>query len=272
MRTIDSLLREVPAFKGMAAEHLEVIARCGMNRVFSDGEYLTREGQHATTFYVVREGNVAVEIYAPQRGALVIETLHEDALVGWSWLVPPYRAQFDVRVRGTAHTVAFDGCACAASAIRIPRAATTFCSGSQRCWWSASRPPGCDSSMSMGLSPATESAVGGGPMTPVPYRLERKRRETADTWTLVLDPAGEQRLGPFAPGQFAMLYAFGAGEVPISVSRLPDERGRLTHTVATWARSPRASAAPVAERPLGCAAPSAAYGRYPRRRAPTSSW
>ena len=109
MRTIDSLLREVPAFKGMAAEHLEVIARCGMNRVFSDGEYLTREGQHATTFYVVREGNVAVEIYAPQRGALVIETLHEDALVGWSWLVPPYRAQFDVRVRGTAHTVAFDG-------------------------------------------------------------------------------------------------------------------------------------------------------------------
>jgi NAD(P)H-flavin reductase len=79
--------------------------------------------------------------------------------------------------------------------------------------------------------PAAEGALGAGAMLPVPYRLARKRRETADTWTLELDPAGQDRLGPFAPGQFAMLYAFGAGEVPISVSRLPGEGGRIMHTV-----------------------------------------
>jgi NAD(P)H-flavin reductase len=44
--------------------------------------------------------------------------------------------------------------------------------------------------------------------------------------TLELEPAGDAAVGPFAPGQFAMLYAFGKGEVPISVSALP-----LVHTI-----------------------------------------
>lgn len=52
-------------------------------------------------------------------------------------------------------------------------------------------------------------------LPPVPVRVVSRRRETHDTWTLELEP------GPgYAPGQFAMLYAFGAGEVPISVSRI----------------------------------------------------
>ncbi|AWI27456.1 FAD/NAD(P)-binding protein [Streptomyces tirandamycinicus] len=66
-------------------------------------------------------------------------------------------------------------------------------------------------------------------LTPLPYRVVDRRDETHDTVTLVLEPAGEA-LGSFAPGQFAMLYAFGVGEVPVSVSRIPGER-RITHTV-----------------------------------------
>ena len=57
-------------------------------------------------------------------------------------------------------------------------------------------------------------------MVPVSYRVARRRRETHDSWTLDLEPVRET-LEPLAPGQFAMLYAFGKGEVPISVSRLP---------------------------------------------------
>ena len=52
---------------------------------------------------------------------------------------------------------------------------------------------------------------------PLPFRVTDKRQETHDTWTLELEPVA-QPLEPLAPGQFAMLYAFGAGEVPISVS------------------------------------------------------
>jgi anaerobic sulfite reductase subunit B len=67
-----------------------------------------------------------------------------------------------------------------------------------------------------------------GPMAPLPFRVARKRRELHDTWTLELEPVAGDRLRP-APGQFTMLYAFGIGEVPISVSG--DTTGPLVHTV-----------------------------------------
>jgi NAD(P)H-flavin reductase len=64
---------------------------------------------------------------------------------------------------------------------------------------------------------------------PLPYRVTRVRRETADTVTLALAPAGAAALAPFAPGQFAMVYAFGVGEIPLSVSGI-DHR-EVVHTV-----------------------------------------
>jgi NAD(P)H-flavin reductase len=65
---------------------------------------------------------------------------------------------------------------------------------------------------------------------PVPHRVVGKGRETADTWTLELAPQNGGGLESFAPGQFAMLYAFGAGESPISLSG-GGRDGRLVHTV-----------------------------------------
>jgi NAD(P)H-flavin reductase len=68
------------------------------------------------------------------------------------------------------------------------------------------------------------------PMLPSPYVVAGKRQELEDTWTLELEPAGGDGVGEFRPGQFSMLYAFGAGEVPISVSRI-HAGGPLVHTV-----------------------------------------
>jgi anaerobic sulfite reductase subunit B len=66
-------------------------------------------------------------------------------------------------------------------------------------------------------------AVDGRGLAPTPSRVVSRVRETHDTWTLRL---ADQRA--FAPGQFAMLYAFGAGEAPISVSATD---GGVEHTV-----------------------------------------
>ncbi len=68
-----------------------------------------------------------------------------------------------------------------------------------------------------------------GSMTPVAYSVVSRAPETTDTWTLLLEPLGEQ-VAP-APGQFNMLYAFGIGEVPISTSAVPDSAGTLVHTI-----------------------------------------
>ena len=63
---------------------------------------------------------------------------------------------------------------------------------------------------------------------PAPYRLSERRRETHDTWTVELQPMSGVPL-VVRPGQFTMLYAFGIGEVPISVSG--DTTGPLVHTI-----------------------------------------
>jgi CRP-like cAMP-binding protein len=68
-----------------------------------------REGEPADAFYVIRHGAVALETVVPQRGPVVLQTLHDGELLGWSWLVPPYRTAFDARSRGTTRAIAFDG-------------------------------------------------------------------------------------------------------------------------------------------------------------------
>jgi NAD(P)H-flavin reductase len=81
-----------------------------------------------------------------------------------------------------------------------------------------------------------------GAFVPAPFRVADRRRDTADTWTLALEPLA----GGFAvaPGQFVMVSAFGVGEVPISVSGPPKRPGEpvvltvrdvgaVTHAICT---------------------------------------
>lgn len=81
-------------------------------------------------------------------------------------------------------------------------------------------------------SPApAETGAAAGPMVPRPFRVSDRRREAEDTWTLALEPADGGPAPAFRPGQFNMLYAFGVGEVPISISGDPAGGGPLEHTV-----------------------------------------
>ncbi len=109
MRTIDEVLAELPTFAGLDPAYLEFIAGCGANRVFEAGAYLAHEGDPADTFFVVRHGRVALEVEAPGKGALMIATLGEGTVVGWSWLFSPYRWSFDARALEMTRTVVFDG-------------------------------------------------------------------------------------------------------------------------------------------------------------------
>ncbi len=68
------------------------------------------------------------------------------------------------------------------------------------------------------------------PMLPQLYRVQRVRREIPDTFTLELEPANGSGIPPFATGQFNMLYVFGVGEVPISISGNPAQPTPLVHT------------------------------------------
>lgn len=107
-KSIAPLLAENPIFSNMSSDHRELLAGCGRNVRFEEDTHLVREGDPAERFFVVREGRVAIEVYAPQRGAVVIQTVEEGDVVGFSALFPPYRWNFDARAVVATRAFSFD--------------------------------------------------------------------------------------------------------------------------------------------------------------------
>lgn len=74
------------------------------------------------------------------------------------------------------------------------------------------------------------AAAAPGPMRPARYLVAARKEETSDTVTLLLRPAGPPIPAP-RPGQFTMLYAYGVGEVPVSVSGIGRAGQVLAQTI-----------------------------------------
>jgi NAD(P)H-flavin reductase len=93
----------------------------------------------------------------------------------------------------------------------------------------------------MGTTEAAATTVSASdPMRPEPFVVRHVTKETGDTFTLTLAPVGGAKLRPFAPGQFSMLYVFGVGEVPISISGDPARPEILVHTIRAVGHTTRA--------------------------------
>ena len=68
-------------------------------------------------------------------------------------------------------------------------------------------------------------------MVPQQYLVRDVSKETADTFTLRLEPEEGPNGNSFRPGQFSMLWVFGVGELPISISGNPAQHDQLVYTV-----------------------------------------
>jgi len=109
METLERILIEHPFFAGMKEEHMNLLVGCASNVRFDAGQFILREGQEANNFYLLRQGKVALDVYAPERGGITIQTLGAGDILGWSWLVPPYRWRFDARAVDLTRAIALDG-------------------------------------------------------------------------------------------------------------------------------------------------------------------
>lgn len=109
MQSIAELIAGSETFEGMAREHLELIAGCAHVERVAAGTVLLREGEPADRFFLIRRGRVALELHPPGRGPLVVQTLHEGEVLGWSWLFAPYRWSLDARALEDGSVLSFDG-------------------------------------------------------------------------------------------------------------------------------------------------------------------
>jgi len=109
METLQRILADHPFARGLSDKHLELLTGCASNVRFEAGQEVFREGEEANEFYLIREGKMSVELFAPERGSVNILTLGEGDVLGWSWLVPPYRWRFDARAIEPTRAIALDG-------------------------------------------------------------------------------------------------------------------------------------------------------------------
>lgn len=109
VRTLAEVLADHPFFGDLDRGMVEFIAGCGRNVAFHRGDVLFAEGASADRFFLVEHGRVSVEMHIPGRGGVVIDTVEERDVVGWSWLFPPYRWHFDARAVTDVRAVEFDG-------------------------------------------------------------------------------------------------------------------------------------------------------------------
>jgi CRP/FNR family cyclic AMP-dependent transcriptional regulator len=107
--SIAEIVASHPLLAGLPGDAVAQVAGCARNVAYAPGELLLAEGDVADTLFLVRRGRIAIEIHAPDRGAIVVETVGPGGTVGWSWLFPPYRWQFDARAIDPVGVVAVDG-------------------------------------------------------------------------------------------------------------------------------------------------------------------
>jgi NAD(P)H-flavin reductase len=85
--------------------------------------------------------------------------------------------------------------------------------------------------------------------------VRRVRRELSDVSTLELEASDGEGPVTFRPGQFTMVYVFGMGEVPISISGDPAKPDVLVHTVRSVGTVTRAVCAAKKDDVLGVRGP-----------------
>jgi CRP/FNR family cyclic AMP-dependent transcriptional regulator len=94
METAYDLLAAQPFLAGLSEEHLRRLSYAASRTVFHAGSRVFSEGSQADRFWLINRGQIDLDTYVPGRGDVVVETLGPGAVLGWSWLFPPYRWHF----------------------------------------------------------------------------------------------------------------------------------------------------------------------------------
>ena len=96
-------------FSGLDDSYRKFLSNSVTELQIKKGGVLFKQGDRADKFYLLRKGQVSVQVPALMGPSLEIQTLGEDQVLGWSWLIPPYRWIFLARAEEDSELLEFDG-------------------------------------------------------------------------------------------------------------------------------------------------------------------
>ena len=109
MFTTVEMLAEHPFLTGLTDHQLRLLAPLASRSVFHAGNRIFHQGTPAEQFWLITDGRVYLDSEVPGYDNFVLETLKPGAVLGWSWLYPPYRWHFGAVAVSTTHTLTFSG-------------------------------------------------------------------------------------------------------------------------------------------------------------------
>lgn len=110
-QSIEEFLSAHAFFSKMDASFLKFLADSVTELQVKQGGVLFKHGNRADKFYLLRNGQVSIQVPAVMGPTLEIQTLGENQILGWSWLIPPYRWSFQARALEDSDLLEFDGSA-----------------------------------------------------------------------------------------------------------------------------------------------------------------
>ncbi|MGW0181187.1 Crp/Fnr family transcriptional regulator [Nocardia sp. NPDC003345] len=120
MVTADELA-SFPSLAALDSDGRHILAGTGREMSFPAGYRVIREGTPADRCWLIRGGRVQLAATVAGRGDIVLQTLHGGDLLGWSWLVPPYRWHFGAMTLEAVAAVEFDAATLTGLADADPR-------------------------------------------------------------------------------------------------------------------------------------------------------
>ncbi|ABI56531.1 Crp/Fnr family transcriptional regulator [Alkalilimnicola ehrlichii MLHE-1] len=88
---------------------LDLLAEHASEISLDKDEVLFSNGDPARHFYLLKDGNIVIEVPAIEGPTLEVQSLTAGQVLGWSWLIPPYRWTFQARAEAPTRLVEFEG-------------------------------------------------------------------------------------------------------------------------------------------------------------------
>jgi CRP-like cAMP-binding protein len=108
-KTIEKELANHDFFLGLEPDFISFLADCATARRVDSDKTLFRHGNRADRFFLLREGCISVEVAAISGPPLLLQRLTPGGILGWSWLIAPYRWHFQARALEDSEVVEFNG-------------------------------------------------------------------------------------------------------------------------------------------------------------------
>ncbi|MDD1635061.1 MAG: cyclic nucleotide-binding domain-containing protein [Methylococcaceae bacterium] len=108
-------------FSDFSDDALKFLCECSSTREIKKGQILFLLGEDADKFYVILNGCISIQMPAIMGPTLEIQSVGKNQILGWSWLIAPYKWHFQTKAEEDTELLQFDGTALLARCEQEPK-------------------------------------------------------------------------------------------------------------------------------------------------------